>query len=324
MAARPEKSATQAVDAVSPAVMDADSIAYMASQTPRGALMPADAARENQRRTRPLEQPDLPQVAQVRELAAAGPAGAIPLRYYRPVGCTAADILPAQIYYHGGGWVLGDLDSHDWVCRMVANAAQCAVVSVDYRLAPEHPFPAAFDDSLAAAEWIAANASALKIDPKRLSVGGDSSGGNLAAAVALGLRDRGTIKLRAQMLTYPVTDLTARYDGRFASGVFLTNERMRDYIAVYVPDEAQRNDWRCSPFYAQSLKGLPPALFVFAGFDPLHAEGVAYAERLRRDGVSVTVKTYPGQMHGFVSRSKLLPRAYDAIADIAAALKAAY
>lgn len=302
--------------------MDADSIAYMATQPPRGTLLPADAARENQRRTRPLEQPDLPQVAQIRELTATGDAGPIPMRYYRPVGCTVTDVLPAQIYYHGGGWVLGDLDSHDWVCRAVANAAQCAVVSVDYRLAPEYQFPAAFEDSLAAAEWTAANASALHIDPKRLSVGGDSAGGNLAAAVALALRDRGTVKLCSQILTYPITDLTASYDSRFTSGVFLTNERMRDYIAVYVPDEARRRDWRCSPLFASSLKGLPPALFILAGFDPLYAEGVAYAERLKRDGVPVSVKTFPGQMHGFVSRPKLLPKAYDAIDDIAASLKA--
>jgi acetyl esterase len=311
---------TQARDPL--AGMDADSIAYMATQPPRGPLLTPAEARDNQRRTRPLEQPDLPQVAQVRELVAAGPAGAIPLRSYRPVGCTANDVLPVQIYYHGGGWVLGDLDSHDWTCRMVANAAQCAVVSVDYRLAPEHPFPAAFDDSLAAVEWIAANAGALRVNPGRMSVGGDSAGGNLAAAVALALRDRGTIPLRAQILTYPITDLTAAYDARFAAGVFLTNDRMRDYIAAYVPDVAQRKDVRGSPLLADSLNGLPPALVILAGFDPLYAEGLAYAERLKRDGVAVTVKTWPGQMHGFVSRAKLLPRAYDAISDIAAALKA--
>jgi acetyl esterase len=322
MATQSEKSTTQVSDADPLAGMDADSIAYMASQPPRASLLSADEARENQRRTRPLEQPDLPHVAQVRELAAAGPAGPIPLRYYRPVGSASTDLLPAQIYYHGGGWVLGDLDSHDWICRAVANAAQCAVVSVDYRLAPEHIFPAAFEDALAAAEWIAANANRLNIDPKRMSVGGDSSGGNLAAAVALALRERGTIKLRAQVLTYPAIDLTAHYDSRFASGIFLTNERMRDYIAIYAPDEARRKDWRCSPLLASSLKGLPPALFILAGFDPLYAEGAAYAERLKRDGVPVTVKTYPGQMHGFVSRPKLLPKAYDAVKDIAAALKA--
>jgi acetyl esterase/lipase len=306
-----------------PGEMDADSIAFMAMQPPPAAApLSPDAARENLRRMRLINQPDLPQVAQVREYAAAGPAGPIPLRAYRGAGTQTADRLPVQVYYHGGGWVIGDLDSHDWTCRMVANAAQCAVVSVDYRLAPEHRFPAAFDDSLAAAEWIATNAGLLRIDPARVSVGGDSAGGNLAAAVALALRERGTIKLRAQVLTYPIVDLTAAYDARFAAGVALTNGGMRAYIDAYVPDAAQRRDWRCSPLLAQSLKGLAPALVILAGFDPLFAEGEAYATRLQAEGVPVSVRNYPGQMHGFLSRAKLLPKAYAAIAEIAALLKA--
>ena len=265
--------------------MDADSIAFMAMQPPPPPVPPTpEQARENLRRMRLVNQPDLPQVAQIKEYQAAGSAGPVPLRAYRGAGTSATDVLPVQVYYHGGGWVIGDLDSHDWTCRMVANAAQCAVVSVDYRLAPEHRFPAAFDDSLAAAEWIAANAGLLRIDPERMSVGGDSAGGNLAVAVALGLRDRGKIKLRAQILTYPITDLTAAYDARFAAGVALTNGGMRAYIDAYVPDVVQRKDWRCSPLFASSLKGLPPALVILAGFDPLCAEGEAYAARLRRTG----------------------------------------
>jgi acetyl esterase/lipase len=303
--------------------MDADSIAFMAMQPPPPAVpLSPDAARENLRRTRLVNQPDLPQVAQIREYAAAGPAGPIPLRAYRGAGTRAADALAVQVYYHGGGWMLGDLDSHDWTCRMVANAAQCAVISVDYRLAPEHRFPAAFDDSVAAAEWVAANAGLLRIDPARMSVGGDSAGGNLAAAVALALRERGTVKLRAQILTYPIVDLTAAYDACFASGVALTNGGMRAYIDAYAPDVARRRDWRCSPLLAASLKGLPPALIILAGFDPLFTEGKAYAARLEAAGVPVTVRNYPGQMHGFLSRAKLLPKAYEAIAEIAAALKA--
>jgi acetyl esterase len=305
------------------AAMDADSIAFMAMQPPPpSAPVTPDMARENLRRMRLINQPDLPQVAQIREYAAEGPAGPIPLRVYRSAGTAASDLLPAQIYYHGGGWVVGDLDSHDWTCRMVANAAACAVVSVDYRLAPEHRFPAAFDDALAAAEWVARNARTLRVDPARASVGGDSAGGNLAAAVALALRDRGTVKLRAQILTYPIVDVTAAYDERFASGVALTNGGMRAYIGHYVPDAAQRIDWRVSPLHAASLKGLPPTLVILAGFDPLYAEGEAYAARLKQDGVPVTVTRYPGQMHGFLSRAKLLPKAYEAIADIAAVLKA--
>jgi acetyl esterase len=227
-----------------------------------------------------------------------------------------------MVYYHGGGWVVGDLDSHDWTCRMIANAADCAVISVDYRLAPEHRFPAAFEDSLAALKWVAANAAMLRIDPARISVGGDSAGGNLAAGVALALRDDGTIKLKAQVLTYPIVDLTWAYDERFAQGVALTNGSMRFYIDAYAPDIAQRKDWRASPMFAKSLKDLPPALVLLAGFDPLCAEGEAYAARLAQEGVATTVRRYPGQMHGFASRAKLLPKAYDAVADMAAMLKA--
>jgi acetyl esterase/lipase len=301
--------------------MDADSIAFMAMQPPPPRIAPTPGAmRENQRRMRLVSQPDLPQVAGVKEYRAAGPAGPMTLRTYRGAGTAAGEPLPVQVYYHGGGWVVGDLDSHDWTCRMVANAARCAVVSVDYRLAPEHRFPAAFDDSLAAAEWIAANAGLLNIDPNRMSVGGDSAGGNLAAAVALALRDSGTVKLRAQILTYPIVDASARYDARFAEGVALTNGGMRAYIEAYLPDAAHRKDLRVSPLLAPSLKGLPPALIILAGFDPLYAEGAAYAARLEADGVAVTVRHYPGQMHGFVSRAKLLPKAYDAIVDIAALL----
>ena len=271
---------------------------------------------------RPVNQPDLPHVAMIREFQAPGPGGLIPLRYYRGAGTLPDEALPVQVYFHGGGWVVGDLDSHDWVCRAVANAAKCAVVSVDYRLAPEHRFPAAYDDALAAVRWTAANARLLTIDAARISVGGDSAGGNLAAAVALALRDDGAIKLRAQVLTYPIVDLTWPYDERFASGVALTNGGMRAFIEHYVPQAEARRDWRCSPLHAASLKGLPPALVILAGFDPLYDEGDAYAARLKSEGVAVTVLRYPGQMHGFVSRPKLLPKSYDAIAGIAAFMSA--
>ena len=311
-------------DTRSPAAqMDGDSIAFMALQPPPPANPPApERAREASRRLRFISQPDLPHVAEVREFAAPGPAGPIPLRAYRGTGTLTGETLPALVYYHGGGWVVGDLDSHDWTCRMIANAADCAVVSVDYRLAPEHPFPAAYDDSLVAAKWIAANAGLLRIDAARISVGGDSAGGNLAAAVAIALRDEGRIALKAQVLTYPIVDLTAAYDERFAQGVALTNASMRFYIDAYAPDMAQRKDWRASPMLAKSLKGLPPALIVVAGFDPLCAEGEAYAARLAKEGVATTVRRYPGQMHGFASRAKLLPKAYEAIVDMAALLKA--
>ena len=303
--------------------LDADSVAYMALQPKPPAVPPTpEMAREAMRRMRPVNQPDLPHVAMIREYQAPGPGGPIPLRYYRGVGTATNETLPVQVYFHGGGWVIGDLDSHDWTCRAVANAAKCAVVNVDYRLAPEHRFPAAYDDALAAVKWVAANAKLLNIDPARISVGGDSAGGNLAAAVAIALRDEGAIKLRAQILTYPIVDLTWRYDERFSEGVALTTGGMRAFIDQYAPLPEQRRDWRGSPIFASSLKGLPPALVILAGFDPLYDEGEAYAARLKQEGVTVTVTRYPGQMHGFASRPKLLPKAYDAIADMAKVLTA--
>ena len=303
--------------------LDADSVAFMAMQPPPPAVPPTpQMAREMMQRMRPVNQPELPHVAMIREYQVPGPGGPIQVRYYRGVGTAPDAVLPVQVYFHGGGWVIGDLDSHDWVCRAVANAAGCAVVNVDYRLAPEHRFPAAFDDAVAAVRWVAANAALLKIDSARISVGGDSAGGNLAAAAAIALRDDGAIKLRAQVLTYPIADLTWRYDERFATGVALTNGGMTAFINEYLPDAGQRRDWRCSPLHAASLKGLPPALVILAGFDPLYDEGEAYAARLKAEGVAVTVTRYPGQMHGFVSRPKLLPKSYDAIADVAAFLKA--
>jgi acetyl esterase len=302
--------------------MDPDSIAFMAMQPPPPAVAPTpNEAREIMRQGRLVNQPDLPQVAHIREGAAAGPAGPIPVRLYRGAGTRLTDSLPVHVYFHGGGWVIGDLDSHDWTCRMVANGAQCAVVSVDYRLAPEHPFPAAYDDAVAATRWVAANAAMLGVDPKRISIGGDSAGGNLAAAAALTLRGS-DIALRAQVLTYPVTDVTCAHYGTYTEGVALTDERMRAYIEHYVPDSAMRKDWRASPLFAASLKGLPPALVILAGFDPLYAEGAAYAKRLRDDGVATTVREFPGQMHGFVSRAKISPKAYDAVADMVTLLNA--
>ena len=288
--------------------------------------LPPAQGKEVFRRGRLVTQPDLPQIDRVKEYEANGPHGAIPVRFYRGAGTADAGALPCLIYYHGGGWVLGDLDSHDWICRKIANIAQCAVLAVDYRMAPEHIFPKAYDDALAAIAWAAAQASLLNIDPSRLSVGGDSAGGNLAAAVALVLRDSGNIKLRSQILVYPAVDLSmsGNYYGKFTrdSGLVLTDETMRWFIDLYIPQAAQRRDWRASPLLAPSLKGLPPALVLLADNDPLCAEGEAYAARLEKEGVNTTVKRYPGQIHGFLSNGKLLPKASDAIEDIAAVMKA--
>jgi len=307
------------------APMDADSVAFMKAQLPAPSLLsPPEEVRDARRRARLRNQPDLPQVLQVKEYEAIGPQGPIPVRLYRGAGTPATGALPALVYYHGGGWLLGDLDSHDWICRSIANKADCAVISVDYRLAPEHRFPAAFDDALAALHWIVAHAASLRIDPTAISVGGDSAGGNLAAAAALALRDEGSTRLTSQILIYPAVDLSMSgdYYGRFTKDLILTDDAMRTFIGLYVPEVSQRKDWRASPLLASSLKDLPPAFVLLAGFDPLRAEGEAYAARLAKEGVPTTVKRYPGQMHGFLSNARLLPKANDAITDIATALKA--
>ena len=303
--------------------MDADSIAFMKLQVPPPvAPQSPEAMREGYRRARLKNQPDLPHVYQVKEYEVPGAGGPIPVRLYRGAETAVVATLPVLVFYHGGGWMLGTLDTHDWMCRSIANKAGCAVVSVDYRLAPEHPFPAAYDDAVAAARWVVANAPMLRIDPARVSVGGDSAGGNLAAAVALALRDENKTPLWSQILIYPAVDLalTGDYYGRFTKDVILTDAAMRGFIEKYVPDPAQRRDWRVSPLLASSLKGLPPTLILLAGQDPLCAEGEAYAARLAQEGVATTVKRFSGQMHGFLSNARLLPKANDAIDEIAAML----
>ncbi|HSI10552.1 MAG TPA: alpha/beta hydrolase [Chthoniobacter sp.] len=311
--------------AAAPAVpMDADSIAYMQQQpAPATGPQTPDARREAYRRARLRNQPDLPQVYQIKEYAVPGPKGPIPVRLYRGAGTSLSAALPVLVFFHGGGWLVGNIDTHDWICRSIANKTDGAVISVDYRLAPENPFPAAYEDAVAATRWVVANASTLQLDPAHVSVGGDSAGGNLAAAVTLALRNEGTTKLQAQILIYPAVDLSMSgdYYGRFTKGVVLTDDAMREYIEKYVPYVALRKDWRVSPLLAPSLQGLPPALVLLAGYDPLCAEGEAYAARLQKEGVPTTVKRYPGQMHGFLSNAKLLPKANDAIDEIAAVLK---
>lgn len=307
------------------APLDADSVAFMQKAATAPAVAPTpEAMQEAKRRGRLTNQPDLPQVYRVKEYAAPGPGGPIPVRVYHGYGAAELSAPPVLVYFHGGGWITGDLDSHDWICRMIANAARCVVASVDYRLAPEHRFPAAYDDALAAMRWVAASSALLRLDPARVSVGGDSAGGNLAAAVALALRDEGQLKLKTQVLIYPAVDLSMSgdYYGRFTKGLILTDDGVRMSIGHYVPDPAQRQDWRASPLLASSLRGLPPACIIMAGFDPLHAEDEAFAARLEKEGVATAIARFPGQMHGFMSNARLLPRAYEAIEKIGAFLKA--
>ncbi len=239
-------------------------------------------------------------VADIVDRTIPGPAGPIPVRIYTPKGSGA---FPALIYYHGGGWVIGDLDVVDGPCTVLANRAHAVVVSVDYRLAPEHPYPAAIEDAYAALNWVADNAALLNVDAERLAVAGDSAGGNLAAVVALLARDEGSPALVHQLLLYPATDMlrqtvSARDNGE---GYFLTTDLLKWFQEHYLPGGADPTDWRASPLRAPDLSGLPPALVITAEFDPLRDEGEAYAVRLREAGVEAVVTRYDGQIHAFAA-----------------------
>jgi acetyl esterase len=296
-----------------------------AARPPIQTLTPAEA-RQGMRQSRTRLSPDPPDVAECRDLACPGPAGPISLRLYRGLGLDPAAAVPGVLFFHGGGWVMGDLDTHDVTCRLLANAAGCAVIAVDYRLAPEHPFPAAADDAYAAFTWLAEHAPELAIDPARLAVCGDSAGGNLAAVVALMARERGGPALRAQVLVYPVVDLSLT-QGSFATradGFTLTRDAMTWFRDVYTPDRRHWTDWRAAPLHAPHHRDLPPAHIVTAGYDPLCDEGAQYAERLRAHGVAVDHKHYEGQMHGFLGAGKIIRAAGTAIGEIGSALRSAF
>jgi len=275
--------------------------------------------------TRPASTPPAPQIGAVRDLTADGPLGTIPLRVYRPGGVPDSRPLPVLVFFHGGGWVIGDIETHDVVCRQVTAEAGISVISVDYRLAPENKFPAAVDDAWAATRWIAAHGAELGIDPARLAVGGDSAGGNLAAVVALLARDAGGPKISLQVLTYPVTDLGAETKSYadLAEGYMLTRDSMRWFRAHYLSKEEDALDWRVSPIRATSLAGLPPALVITAGFDPLRDEGQAYALRLSEAGVSVDAVCFGGMIHGFVPMGRLIDTSFRAVTLIADSLRQA-
>ena len=285
-------------------------------------LSPKDA-RQLFRETRPASTPTPPEIGAVKNLVAEGPGGPIPLRIYRPAGVAASAALPGLMYFHGGGWVIGDLDTHDVLCRQLTAWAGITVVNVDYRLAPEHKFPAAADDAWAATRWAVAHASELGLDAGRLAVGGDSAGGNLAAVVALQARDAGAPAIKLQVLVYPVTDVAAesRSYQDFSEGYMLTRESMRWFTAHYLAASGQATDWRVSPLRAASHAGLPPALVVTAGFDPLRDEGAAYAAKLQQAGVLVDYVCYGGMVHGFAGMGKLIETGNRAVSHIAATLR---
>jgi acetyl esterase len=266
-----------------------------------------------------------PDVGEVADGAFAGPSGEIRFRRYRPFGA-AAGPLPALIYYHGGGFVIGNLDTHDSTCRRLANKSRCLVIAIDYRLAPEHPFPAPIDDGVAAFRHIRDNAASFGADATRLAVGGDSAGGAIAAVVCQACRDAGEMMPAFQMLIYPATDSSKQSRSRreFAEGYFLTKDLIDWFWKAYVPATTDLGDLRLSPLLARDFLNLPPAFVLTAGYDPLRDEGRAYADRLIDAGVKTTYVNYPGTIHGFFSLTRFLPQGLKANDEAAAVLAAQF
>jgi acetyl esterase len=252
-----------------------------------------------------MERPPGEPVAVVEDRTAPGPGGDIPVRLYRPETDSPP---PLVVYFHGGGWTIGSIDGHDPVCRALANRSGCAVLSVEYRLGPEHRFPAAVEDAWATTVWAAEHAAELGADPSRLVVAGDSAGGNLAAVVAIQARDAGSPQIGFQYLIYPATDMRPRDWPSYrenGEGYFLELRDMRWFESHYVTSPADADDWRCSPAAAASHAGLPPALIQTAEYDPLRDQGEAYGELLRAAGAPVRVTRYAGMVHGFLSLEAL-------------------
>ncbi len=267
--------------------------------------------------------PNCPELASVDDVFIPRPGGPLLLRIYRPKQTVNRG---ACLYFHGGGWVLNSVQTHDDFVRRLTDAAGCVCVSVEYRLAPEHPYPAAVDDAYAALEWMAANGTEWDVDPTRLAVAGDSAGGNLAAAVCLVTRDRNGPPIRQQVLAYPITDcdFTRPSYRENAEGYFLTTSQMRWFWDHYCPDPERRREPYASPIYATSLSGLPPAFIFTAEFDPLRDEGEAYAAALQAAGVPVRFRRFDGMIHAFLRRVTTFDAAREALREIAEVLWTAF
>jgi len=312
-----------------PVTLDPDAAAVYrafqeAGRPPYETVSPAEA-RELYLKGRVVSNPEPPELASIEPLTIPSPAGSIPARIYTPTRLRKANgLAPGLVFFHGGGWVIGDLDSHDVVCRKLADEGELMVVSVDYRLAPEHKFPAAVDDAIASTKWIAENAKQFGIDASRLMVGGDSAGGNLAAVVAISARDGSGPDIAGQLLIYPAIDFAMTHPSHREpeTSILLTHSVIRWFRDHYLNGAADVGDWRASPARARTLIGLPPAYVLTAGADPLRDEGDEYARRLKEAGVAVTHRTFPGQFHGFFTMGKLLQQANVAAGEIGVWLKA--
>ncbi|HEX3608859.1 MAG TPA: alpha/beta hydrolase [Solirubrobacterales bacterium] len=261
-------------------------------------------------------------MARVEDITIPGPAGEIPARLYVALGAPRPP-QPLLVYYHGGGWVIGDLETHDGLCRFFAEHSGCRVLSVDYRLAPEHPFPAPVEDAVAAFAWARQNAAELGADPARIAVGGDSAGANLSTGLCLQNRETGAQQPAMQLLLYPPTDVVGEQASRdtFAEGFLLTRNDMQWFEDHYLPEGCGPDDQRASMMRAADVSGLPPAYVATAGFDPLRDEGEVYAERMREAGVPVVLQRYPALIHGFANLTAVCPSAHTAMLEVAGALR---
>jgi acetyl esterase len=262
-----------------------------------------------------------PPLTRVEDIRISGPAGEIPARLYAATAERAPQ--PSVAYFHGGGWVQGDLETHHGLCARLAKHAGVVVVAVDYRLAPEHKFPAAVDDCLAAYRWLRTRGRDVGADPARVAVAGDSAGGNLSAVVSQLAGSGGTPVPTCQALIYPAVDFSLETDSHrdLADGHVIPRDRILWYSEQYLRGEADKMDVRASPLRAPSLAGQPPTLIVTAGFDPLRDEGQAYGERLREAGVDVVQREYPGQIHAFVSLTRAIPQGMACTLEVAAYLR---
>ena len=311
-----------------PVALDPDAAAvYKAFQEagrPPYETVPHTTAREMYLAARVVSNPEPPELESARPLSIPAPHGVIPARIYAPKTLRKTNgLAPCLVFYHGGGWVIGDLDSHDVVCRKLAHEGELIVIAIDYRLAPEHKFPAAVDDAITAVKWVASNAKQLGIDARRLVVGGDSAGGNLAAVTALAARDGNGPKLAGQVLIYPATNFAMKHPSHSEpeTSILLTHSVVKWFCNHYLNGPADIDNWQASPARATTLAGLPPAYVMTAGADPLRDEGDEYAAKLKAAGVPVTYKHFPGQFHGFFTMGKLLQQANVAATDIANWLK---
>jgi acetyl esterase len=312
-----------------PVTLDPDAAfvfkAFQEAGRPAYETLSPQEAREFYRQARFVSNPEPPELKSVAPLSIPAPHGAIPARIYTPrVLRQAGGLAPCLVFFHGGGWVIGDLDTHDVACRKLADEGQLIVISVDYRLAPEHKFPCAVDDAITATAWIASNAKQLGIDATRLFVGGDSAGGNLAAVVAIAARDGNGPAIAGQVLIYPSTDFAMTHPSHSEpeTSILLTHSVIKWFCNHYLDGSTDIGDWRASPARASTLAGLPPAYLLTAGADPLRDEGEEYSRRLKEAGVAVTYRTFPGQFHGFFTMGKLLQQANVAAQEIGVWLRA--